>query len=242
MKLISQYFERLWKDAKKKRKRQILSLLKLKNHSVLLDCGCDTGIYSVRLGKKLSAKKIYGIEINKNSAKEARKRGVNVKISDLNKKFPFKKESFDVVVADQVIEHLWDLDNFVTEIKRVLKKNGYAIISTENLASWHNVGSLVLGLQPFTGPTVSSKKVIGFHPLVPSVEKMKDKYKHTYEMPSHTKVLTLTALASLFDSYGFKVEKKICSGYLPFSGFISNLLEKIDKRHSLFITIKAEKK
>ena len=54
--------------------------------------------------------------------------------------------AFDVVHANQVIEHVFDLDRFVSEIKRVLAPGGRAIICTENIASWHSVAALFLGL------------------------------------------------------------------------------------------------
>ena len=68
---------------------------------------------------------------------------------DLNKKFPIKDNSVDVVVSDQVIEHLTDVvDNFVKEIFRILKPEGYAVISTENLSSWNNLFALLFGYGP----------------------------------------------------------------------------------------------
>ena len=38
------------------------------------------------------------------------------------KKFPIESESIDVVFANQVIEHLINIDNFVSETYRVLKR------------------------------------------------------------------------------------------------------------------------
>jgi len=69
--------------------------------------------------------------------------------------------SFDVVHANPVIEHVFDLDRFVSEIKRVLAPGGRAIICTENLASWHNVAALFLGFQPFSTTNISETRPIG---------------------------------------------------------------------------------
>ena len=46
----------------------------------------------------------------------------------------FMNETFDAVLSFQVIEHLNDVSKFLNEIKKVLKKNGLAIISTPNKA------------------------------------------------------------------------------------------------------------
>jgi SAM-dependent methyltransferase len=241
MNIIKTYFEDFWGNAKKERKKQILDLLVKNKKATLLDLGCDDGRFTKIFGEKIKTDNLYGIEVNKSAAKEAKAKKIKVRYSDLNFRFPYKDNTFDVITADQVIEHLWDLDNFVSEIYRVLKPKGYAIISTENLASWHNVFALILGLQPFTGPTVSSKNVIGFHPLTSNINEIANKYKHTLEMPSHAKVLTLTALISLFKSFNFKIERIVTAGYIPFGGKVGALLSKIDKRHSFFITTKVYK-
>lgn len=239
--MIKKYFEDFWNISKKTRKAQITKLLDRNKNASLLDLGCDDGSFTKLLAEKIDTNKKYGIEINDIAINKAKKTGISIKKSDLNFKFDFSNSFFDVVVADQVIEHLWNLDNFASEIYRILRPSGYTIISTENLASWHNIGALLLGLQPFTGPTISSKEVVGFHPLTPTIKSMAKKYSHTPNMPPHTKVLTLTALVSLFKLHNFKVEQVKVSGYFPFTGLIGKLLAQFDKRHAFFITIKARK-
>jgi 2-polyprenyl-3-methyl-5-hydroxy-6-metoxy-1,4-benzoquinol methylase len=59
-----------------------------------------------------------------------------------------------------MIEHLRDTDGFMIELQRVLKPGGIAVISTNNLASWHNIVALMLGAQPFPAD-VSSNFAIG---------------------------------------------------------------------------------
>lgn len=240
--MIRQYFKSFWDEIKLERKNYILSLLEVDKKDVkFLDCGCDNGIFSLRVAERLNTKQIYGIEVNKSAIPEAEQKGVQVKKSDLNFKFPIRSNLFDVVVADQVIEHLWDLDNFVSEIHRVLKPGGYSIISTENLASWHNIYALLLGMQPFSGPTPSSRKVIGYHPLMPDKKTMLKEHKNSLTMPPHIKIMTLKALVSLFKSYKFKIEEIKGTGYIPFRGLPSRFLANIDPNHSFFITIKCRK-
>lgn len=54
----------------------------------------------------------------------------NFIIHDITKgKFPFKKERFEVIIIAEVLEHIFE-DNYVLrEIKRILKKNGKLIVS-----------------------------------------------------------------------------------------------------------------
>jgi len=51
---------------------------------------------------------------------------------------PFKKASFDSVVAGELIEHLHHPELFVQECQRVLRKNGILALSTPNRNSWLN--------------------------------------------------------------------------------------------------------
>lgn len=43
---------------------------------------------------------------------------------------PFENDEFDAVVSSDVIEHLEDVERYISEIKRVVKKNGVIVIST----------------------------------------------------------------------------------------------------------------
>ena len=93
----------------------------------------------------LGAERVAGVELIERHAAVARSRGIDVAVADLDEGIPFPSESFDVVHANQVIEHVRRTDVFLREIRRVLKPDGLACISTNNLASWHNVLSLGLG-------------------------------------------------------------------------------------------------
>jgi SAM-dependent methyltransferase len=85
--------------------------------------------------------------------------------ADLNDGLPFDDERFDVVVSNQVLEHLADTDAFVSEVARVLRPGGVAAVSTENLASWHNIAALLLGWQPFSLSNVTSARAGLGNPL-----------------------------------------------------------------------------
>ncbi len=215
------------------RKKSILNLITVNECSRLLDLGCDDGSWTLELGLKLRTKNLYGVEVNETALSKARKNGIISKNCDLNKKIPFKDNFFDVIHSDQVIEHLSNTDNFIGEIKRVLKTGGYAIISTENLASWHNIFSLVFGWQPFSLTNISQKKFSLGNPLSFNVHRGMNRP----EGWQHQRVFAYQGLIEIFKENGFKVEKIIGSGYYPFP----NILSKIDKRHAAFLSIKVRK-
>lgn len=52
---------------------------------------------------------------------------------------PFSDSSFDIIILQDVIEHLSDIENLLTEIKRVLKPNGTIYLSTPNKLSIINI-------------------------------------------------------------------------------------------------------
>src|SRR5262245_46505065 len=116
----------------------------------LVDLGCDDGERTLRFAAAARAADVHGVELRGAAAEAARDRGIEVTEADLNEALPFDDASFDVVVSNQVLEHLPDTDVFVSEIVRILRPGGLAAVSTENLASWHNVAALVLGWQPFS--------------------------------------------------------------------------------------------
>jgi SAM-dependent methyltransferase len=52
---------------------------------------------------------------------------------DLNRPFPYADGSFDVVYSTEVIEHLEGHRNFISESGRVVKPNGWLMMTTPNL-------------------------------------------------------------------------------------------------------------
>ena len=54
--------------------------------------------------------RLYGIEIVDERRQVALRKGILRKTGDLNEPFPFGDEQFDIVHANQVIEHLKDTD------------------------------------------------------------------------------------------------------------------------------------
>lgn len=63
---------------------------------------------------------------------------------DCNKPFKIKKK-FDKIVAIELIEHLWNVDGFIEELKKILKPDGKIIISTPNVKYWRVRLDLLLG-------------------------------------------------------------------------------------------------
>lgn len=99
----------------------------------ILDAGGYDGRYAEDF--KVGNNKVYVMDASKDAITLAKKRGMEAVVADLEAKFPYKSNFFDIVHAGEVIEHLYDTDTFLHECRRVLKKNGYLIITTPNVVS-----------------------------------------------------------------------------------------------------------
>lgn len=234
--MFSHLLQLLWDRAYQQNDTNILSLLETNPKALVLDVGCGDGQKSQRFKEKIGCPKIFGIDGVTQRLESASRRGVEIKKVNLEQKWPFVDQSFDVIISNQVIEHIYDLDNFISEIKRLLKPGGYAVISTENLASWHNLFALLLGYQDFSHHLIKKSHVgnpLSLHYGQKTVSWSAAGNSGTDDTAfPHVKIMTLRSLIEIFGAYGFKSQKYLGSGY-----FLSSL----DPFHAHFITVKFNK-
>lgn len=123
----------------------------------LLDIGCWDG-EATELYRHILRGPAYGIEVFPEQAQIARERDIDVAALNLEEDtFPWADASIDVVICNQVFEHLKNIFLPISEIARVLKPGGTLVFSVPNLAALHNRVLLLLGRQP------SSIRVFGPH-------------------------------------------------------------------------------
>ncbi|ACB76729.1 class I SAM-dependent methyltransferase [Opitutus terrae] len=115
----------------------------------LLDVGCWNGATTLGYARTIAAIDIWGVEAMAEPAREAELLGVKVKIIDIEEQeFGMETGRFDVVVCNQVLEHLKNIFRPFDEIARVVRPGGIVILSVPNLASLHNRAMLLCGYQP----------------------------------------------------------------------------------------------
>ena len=111
--------------------RYAFALQYIEDKSVL-DIACGTG-YGLGFLKE-KAKLVTGVDVSIEAASEARNEcGENASVllgDGLN--LPFADESFDVVTSFETLEHLHGRGEFLAELKRVLRRKGFLILSTPN--------------------------------------------------------------------------------------------------------------
>lgn len=100
---------------------------------VVLDIASGSGYGSAFLAS--SAAKVYGVDVDKDAISYAKKNygGKNIEyILGDGTSIPLEDDSVDVVVSFETIEHIEDYEQFMAEVKRVLKDDGLFILSTPN--------------------------------------------------------------------------------------------------------------
>ncbi|HII15549.1 MAG TPA: class I SAM-dependent methyltransferase [Nanoarchaeota archaeon] len=108
----------------------IIPVLKPQKKDLILDIGCGTGRFAMLLAKR--CRKVTGIDFSPDMLAVAKDKSKNIKNIeylklDASKKLPFKNSSFDKVLCTLVVMHIKDLQKFLSEIHRVLKKGGVLV-------------------------------------------------------------------------------------------------------------------
>ena len=99
----------------------------------VLDIGCATGTLLFELKKR--GWKTCGVEISPAAEYARTERSMDVRSLPLLQN-NFSQESFDVILASHLIEHLNKPDEFVHETYRLLKKGGCLFITTPNISGF----------------------------------------------------------------------------------------------------------
>ncbi len=107
----------------------------VKNNEKLADIAGGAGIVSAWLSKR--GYDVTLVEFSSVAIESAKSRGLKVVQSQLEGVvLPFADCSFDVVFFGDIIEHLFDPESILKEIKRILKPGGKIVLSCPNTAYW----------------------------------------------------------------------------------------------------------
>lgn len=144
--LYNKSYSHEWAPTKADMIRINKALALVEKNGKVLDIGCFTGVIGGRIMKK--GNEVYGTELSMPAIKKANKRGLRTIRCDTENIFPVKSGYFDGVFAGEIIEHLYNVEIFLKEINRVLKEDGYLVMTTPNLVSFWNRFRMFLGI-PF---------------------------------------------------------------------------------------------
>ncbi len=159
----------------------------------VVDMGCGDGAVTAMALAACAATpgaevRVVGFDWSSTALTLAASRGVTVARCGIDGAgLPLASGGQDVVVMSELIEHLVDTDAALAEARRVLRPDGWLILSTPNLAAWYNRALLVFGFQPvFT--EVSLRAIHG---------------RPGREVAGHLRVFTRRALVGLLHANAF---------------------------------------
>lgn len=239
--MLKKYFEALVADAERDYAAKIVRIVRPDSEALLLDCGCGSGELTAAVARALGTATAIGLDIRPQALMEARRLAVLPLLADLRQPFPLRSQSCDVILANQVIEHLSDTDSFVEEVKRVLKPDGYSIICTENLSSWHNLFALFLGFQPFSLTNISTRGSIGNPLALHRRDATSETAPEADPWMMHQRLFAPRGLKEMFEVHGFEVEHFVGAGYYPLPSLAARWINRWTSRHAAFVALRARK-
>jgi SAM-dependent methyltransferase len=118
---------------------------------VVLDAGCGRGAHNddpVPMLKQLRALKgkcreVIGVDVDETASRNPTLDRFHL-IENLNGAWPLKDDSIDLVLCDNVIEHVAHPMEFFAEVRRVLKHGGYLCLRTPNACNYVGVVSRLI--------------------------------------------------------------------------------------------------
>lgn len=113
-------------------------------------------------------------------------------------KLPFADASFNFVSCNHVLEHIFETEKFLREIRRVIQPDGLVVISVPNCAAWMNRVAFLFAGTPLGAEVGTESVTYGFWPRF-----LQDRLKN-FEPSGHIRDFTPRSLADLTSACGFK--------------------------------------
>jgi len=217
------YFFRAMTYEHQDRLHKILEVLReAPTRNLVADVGCFDGSWSVLFRDLGGAVTVEGFDVVDEALVEARSKGIKAYRWDFNAETcPAEDDRYDVVIAGEVVEHVFDTDTFMGELYRILRPEGVLILSTPNLNYWWNRMLVMLGKMPYFHPGVSQ--------LVQSDPRV---------FRDHIRMGNVAEWRALLTACGFRVEKTLPTiRRLPGRGLRTRILSGIERTLSRFPTL-----
>ena len=119
------------------RYRNSLNLICKYRPEKIFDTGCGSGVLGRMIKKVFPDTLLHGCDISKPALDKAENYYEMLWESNLDREdIPAKSSFYDLVTCSEVLEHIYDVNHVLMEIKRILKKNGIALLTVPNLTYW----------------------------------------------------------------------------------------------------------
>ena len=138
----------------------------------VLDVGCGKGYFlrDFRLEaehRQLAVERTVGLDLVRSSDNIFSQDPVKfefVEGSVDGEPLPFPDAAFDVIACNHVLEHVFETEKLVREIRRVMAPSGLAVISVPNIAAWINRALFLFAGQPLGTEVGTESGTYGFWP------------------------------------------------------------------------------
>jgi SAM-dependent methyltransferase len=127
----------------------------LRPDMVVLDCGCGNATITIGLAEALSAGRVVGVDLDRDSLTGARRNACAIGWSNLacaaadGRCLPFPDAAFDAVLCHSVLETVSDPANIVAELRRVTRFGGVVGAASVEYGGLILAGSQTAGLGRF---------------------------------------------------------------------------------------------
>lgn len=118
----------VWRFGQERRLSLIRRYVRLEGQRIL-DIGCGIGTYVRRL-QQLSDR-VYGIDIDEERVRRGGAEVPGLALAD-SERLPFRESTFDVILLNEVIEHVGDDRATLKEALRVTRSGGHIVIYAPN--------------------------------------------------------------------------------------------------------------
>ena len=186
----------VWRRGQDRRLNLIRQFVELRSKRIL-DIGCGLGMYVSQF--RQFSDDVYGVDVDPDKVAQASQQLPNLKVSPAEE-LPFADGSFDVILLNEVIEHVDDDRRTIQEAFRVLAPGGHVVIYAPNrLYPFETHGFFFLG--KYYGPC-----------NLPILANWVPDFIRNYFAP-HVRIYTQSGIRKLFE--GLDVEFTVQSHIFP---------------------------
>lgn len=184
----------VWRSGQDRRLSQIRQYVQLENRRIL-DIGCGLGMYVDKFRR--FSDEVYGVDVDPDKVARASQWLPNIQVAP-GEHLPFADGEFDVILLNEVIEHVDDDRLTIQEAYRCLRPGGQIVIYAPNrLYPFETHGFYLFGRY--------------FFRLLPFVNWLPHAIRDVF--CPHVRVYTAREILRLFD--GLDVEFQVVSHILP---------------------------
>ncbi len=183
----------------------------------MLDVGCGDGDRTIRIADyfNINVKNILGIDYSDELVVACRSKFQATKIDLETDGIPSKENKFDLVICNQVLEHLKNYKKVIDNLIKVTRKGGYIVIGIPNLAHLINRIYLLFGIQPMC-INLDSSHVRGF-----------THRGFRNQLVSFRNVKLIDYTGALIYPFPFFITEHVADYLVGLTGYICYLLKKI---------------